>query len=77
MIAFETGNIILNQTAQSNDGNGVAPHRLLVVIAQADEKKYGDEENNDHDADGGAGKQFEVEMLLTKKPITDATGELP
>src|SRR5689334_19958828 len=77
MIAFETGDIVLNETAQSNDGNGVAAHRLLVVVAQADEEKYANQENNDRDADGGAGKQFEAEMPLAKKPITEASGELP
>ncbi|HKS03746.1 MAG TPA: hypothetical protein VJR49_00195, partial [Chthoniobacterales bacterium] len=72
-----TGHIVFGQAALSNDRDGVTAESVLVMVLQTNEKKNANEEDDNGNADRGAGEKFEVEMFLAKKPIGDPTEEGP
>ena len=72
MSAFETRDVVFDQTAESNDFDGVSAERILIMVAQSHEQENAGQENDDDDTDGCSGEQLEMKMSLTKKPISDA-----
>ena len=77
MAAFETRNVILDQTAEANDFNGVSPEGVLIMVSQRHEQKNAGQKYDDNDSDGGAGEQLEMKMPLTEKPVADAAEDRP
>jgi hypothetical protein len=47
------------------------------MVAQTDQQEDANQENDNRDADSGAGKKFKMEMPLTKKPVADAAEDRP
>ena len=77
MAAFETRDVVLDQTAQPYDFNGVSAERVLIMDAQSHEQENAGQENDDDDANGCSGEELEVKMPLTKKPVADAAEDRP
>src|ERR1700738_535301 len=62
------GNIVLDETAQPHHVYGVGAEDVLRMVADGDVKKYTGQEDNNENAGGSAGEEFEMEMLLAEKP---------
>src|SRR5581483_816487 len=72
MDAFQAGNVVFDQAAQPYHLDGVHAKRLLVMMAQGDEKKDAGQENDDDHSDGGTGEELEVKVPLAKKRVSEA-----
>ena len=72
MAGFQRRNIILNQTAQTNDIDSVRTKHLLLMIAQSDIEENAGQQGDDENARSRSGKQFKAEMSLTKQPVSRA-----
>ena len=68
MSGFERDDVIFEHAAKPHNFQGMGAQRFLVVVTQGDKEKEPREESNDHDPDGGSGKEFEVKMLGAEKP---------
>ena len=77
MSAFETRDVVLDQTAEANDFNGVSPEGVLIMVSQRHEQKNAGQKYDDNDSDGGAGEQLEMKMPLTEKPVAEAAEDRP
>src|SRR5438270_737412 len=79
MARLKRGNIIFNETAETNDLHGVGSNDLLLMIAQGYIEEDPGEENNDQNSSGSAGEELKMEVSLAKEPIhhPPADGKLP
>src|SRR6266851_4756690 len=75
MVAFQGGNIVLSQAAQTHHFDGVLSERVLIMITKCDVKKYSRQKNDDSHASGGAGEKFKMEMFGAEEPGTDRAEE--
>ena len=68
MAGLEGGDVVLDHAAQAHDVDRVRAQRFLEMIAIGDEEENARQENDDDHAGGGSREQFDVKMLLAKKP---------
>jgi hypothetical protein len=71
MSAFQSCNVVLDQSAQMHDLHGVCPESLLLVITEGQVEKDAGQENNDDYAGGCSQEDFKVEMPLAEKPLSE------
>ena len=75
MAGFEGGDVVFDETAEANDLDGVGTQVFVSMITQGHvEENARQQADNDHTG-GGAGEKFEMEMAMTKEPVSGPTGE--
>ena len=65
---FERSEVVFDHTGQPHDFERMRAQSSLMMIAQGDEEEQSGQKGDDHNANGGARQQLEMEMLGTKKP---------
>src|SRR5256886_16053455 len=77
MSALQTRDVVLDQTAEANDCNGVSREGVLIMVPQRHEQKNAGHKYDDNDSGAGAGEQLEMKMPLTEKPVAEAAEDRP